>query len=347
MHRPSTIAEISALVERMKSGQIKTLFIHGANPLYDLPAKLGFAQAMEGVPLVISFASFPDETSSQADYLLPDHTPLESWGYQKVVTGADRLVVSGLQPVVAPLYDTRATSDVLLAAVQAVRGDLAAALPFQNELDFLQKSLAALIPRDGFYEAAALPAFWSRWQQYGGWWDKKAGLSIPEVSRAYKGTPGIELARYSGDEQAYPFYLIIFPYTYPEKAGEASLLGLQETPAPIVPALGKTWVEINPLTARALGVRNNEYVKITSTAGEIVAIVYEYPAIHPDVVAVPLRQERTFMGGCAASSGCNPLDMLELSQNNSGSLSFLGTRVKVTPVGRYQSAWRGDHIETA
>ena len=185
VHRPSTMAEMNALVERMKSGQIKVLFVHGANPLYELPAQMGFSDALERVPRVISFSSFPDETSSQADYVLPDHTPLESWGYQKAITGGDRLVISGLQPVVAPLYDTRATVDVLLAAVKAVGGDLAAALPFQDELDFLQKSLAALIPRDGFYEAAALPAFWSRWQQYGGWWDKKAGLSIPQGSGGY------------------------------------------------------------------------------------------------------------------------------------------------------------------
>jgi anaerobic selenocysteine-containing dehydrogenase len=347
LHRPNTIAEISALVERMESGQIKILFIHGANPVYDLPAKLGFAQAMECVPLVISFASFPDETSSQADYVLPDHTPLESWGYQKVVTGGDRLVVSGLRPLVAPLHDTRATSDVLLAAAQAIGGDLAAALPFRNELDFLQKSIAALIPQDGIYKAVGLPVFWSRWQHYGGWWDKKAGLSIPEVSRAYKGPPAIELAQFSGDEQEYPFYLTLFPYTHLGDSAGVSLSGLQGRPDLIASAMGNTWVEINPLTARTLGVRNNDNVKITSIAGKIEAIVYESPAIHRDVVAVPLPLGRTFLGDYAASCGSNPLSLLEVRQDNSGSLAFLATRVNITPVVRYQNAWRGDHIETA
>jgi anaerobic selenocysteine-containing dehydrogenase len=347
LHRPSTIAEIGALVERMKSGQIKTLFIHGANPVYDLPAKLGFARALECVPLVISFASFPDETSSQADYVLPDHTHLESWGYQKVVTGGDRMVVSGLQPVVSPLYDTRATSDVLLAAVRAVGGDLAAALPFRNELDFLQKSVAALLPQDGFHQASGLSAFWSFWQQYGGWWHEKAGLSIPQVSKAYKGPPGIELAHFSGEEQEYPYYLIIFPYIYPGESRANSQPGLQGTPDSNIPPMEKTWVEINPLTARALGVRNNEDVKVTSTAGEIEAIVYESPAIRLDVVAVSLRQERTILGGYAAGRGCNPLDLLEVSQDNSGNLAFLGTRVKITPVDLNQNVWREDRIETA
>ena len=109
----------------MKSGAIKVLFIHGINPIFEFPASLDFAGALAKVPLVISFASFPDETSMQADFVFPDHTGLEAWGYQKTVTGGDRPVISGAQPVVSPLYNTQATADVLLAAVQAGGGTLA------------------------------------------------------------------------------------------------------------------------------------------------------------------------------------------------------------------------------
>jgi anaerobic selenocysteine-containing dehydrogenase len=113
---PIGISEVAALVDRMNSGQVQVLFVHGTNPLFELPAGLGFAGALANVPLVISFASFPDETSRQADWILPDHTGLESWGYQRQPAGADRPTVSGMQPVVVPMYDTRSTVDVLLAA---------------------------------------------------------------------------------------------------------------------------------------------------------------------------------------------------------------------------------------
>ena len=63
---PNTLNDIKALVLAMKSGAIKTLFIHGVNPLHEFPASLGFAEALRNVPQVISFASFPDETSQQA-----------------------------------------------------------------------------------------------------------------------------------------------------------------------------------------------------------------------------------------------------------------------------------------
>jgi anaerobic selenocysteine-containing dehydrogenase len=334
VHRPSTIAEMNALVERMRSGQIKVLFVHGANPLYELPAKMGFSDALKNVPRVISFASFPDETSSQADYVLPDHTPLESWGYQKVITGGDRLVISGLQPVVAPLYDTRATADVLLAAVQAVGGDLAAALPFQDELDFLQKSVAVLMGQDGFYDEADVRTFWSRWQQYGGWWRKDAGLSKPEALAVISQPTRVDLAQYAGEAQEYPYYLLLFPCLDPGNASSTNRPWLQETSHPMSSTMCKTWVEINPLTARALRVCNDDVVKISSPTGEIEAIVYEYPAIRRDVVAIPIRQGLPYSGGTIDRRGSNPLSLLVLSQDNSGNLAFMGTRVRVTPTER-------------
>ena len=141
----NNLADLQKLIDQMDSGAIKVLFIHGANPLFELPAALGFSEALAKVPQVISFASFPDETALQADYIFPDHTGLEAWGYQKVITGADRPVLSGLQPVVAPFYDTHATADVFLAAVQAIGGDLATAVPYKDEVEFLQHSLSSLI----------------------------------------------------------------------------------------------------------------------------------------------------------------------------------------------------------
>jgi anaerobic selenocysteine-containing dehydrogenase len=86
-HRPANMQEMGALVDKMNKGEIKTLFVHGVNPIFELPSAMGFAAALKNVPTVISFSSFPDETALQADYIFPDHTPLESWGYQRTWVG--------------------------------------------------------------------------------------------------------------------------------------------------------------------------------------------------------------------------------------------------------------------
>jgi hypothetical protein len=66
------------------------LFMHGVNPVFELPSHFGFAEALASVPQVISFATFPDETAVASDYIFPDHHGLESWGYQRAVTGTTR-----------------------------------------------------------------------------------------------------------------------------------------------------------------------------------------------------------------------------------------------------------------
>ena len=143
--QPNSLVEVDELIGRMRQGEVKTLFIHGINPLFELPVRLGFGDALAKVAQVISFASFPDETSLQADYILPDHTGLESWGYQKATGGADRVVISGAQPVVAPFYNTRATADVLLAAVQSIGGNLATALPYTDVVAYMENALVDLV----------------------------------------------------------------------------------------------------------------------------------------------------------------------------------------------------------
>ena len=65
----------------MKAGAVSVLLIHDSNPVYSLPPDAGLrARRSTKVDFVVSFASLPDETSERADLILPDHTPLESWG---------------------------------------------------------------------------------------------------------------------------------------------------------------------------------------------------------------------------------------------------------------------------
>jgi molybdopterin-containing oxidoreductase family iron-sulfur binding subunit len=107
--KSATLEEMADFIEKMDAGEIKVLFVHGVNPIFELPKSKGFAAALAEVPLAISFASFPDETALMSDYIFPDHTGLESWGYQRVQTGSSKAALSGAQPVVVPFYNTQST----------------------------------------------------------------------------------------------------------------------------------------------------------------------------------------------------------------------------------------------
>jgi anaerobic selenocysteine-containing dehydrogenase len=330
---PNSMADLQKLIDEMNSGVVKVLFVHGINPLHELPAASGFAQAMKKVPQVISFASFPDETALQADYIFPDHTGLEAWGYQKVITGGDRPVISGLQPVVAPFYDTRATADVFLAAIQAIGGDLASAVPFQDEVEYLRQAVANLITEKGFYNAPEINLFWAAWQQNGGWWDQAAGLGVPIALTALEDDLSLPSPEFDGDGE---FFLHMFPSPLLSDGSGANKPWLQETPDPTTTVVWNSWVEMNPGTAAQLGLVDDDLVRISSPYGELEVAVYLYPAIRPDTVAIPFGQGHTTYGRYAQEIGVNPNQLLGMKLNAAGDLAFSSIKVKIEKTGQKQ-----------
>jgi anaerobic selenocysteine-containing dehydrogenase len=332
-HRPASIKEMQDFVQQMSDGKFKVLFVHGVNPAFELPASLDFAVASANVPQIISFATFPDETALLADYVFPDHHSLESWGYQRAATGANQASVSGSQPAVSPYYNTRATADVLLAAAQLAGGRFASAVPFTDEVAFLESKLAALVPQaDGSFSAPDLPTFMAFFQQHGGWWKTADGRLVPSAADALNSNIKMDDPQFAGEGE-----FILLPFVSPTLAeAGANKPWLQEIPDPTTTVMWNTWAEINPETAHELGIENDDVVRIVSEAGEVEVPVYLYPAIRPDVIAIPFGQGHTAYGRYAAGRGVNPAALLGQHFNESGDLAFAGMKVKVEKTGRKQ-----------
>ena len=334
---PNSLLDVNELMSRMREGRVKVLFVHGINPLFELPTALGFASALVNVPLVISFAAFPDETSLQADYIFPDHTALESWGYQKVITGSDRPALSGSQPVVAPFYNTRSTADVLIAAVQGIGGSLAVALPYTDEVDYIQRSLTPLVTLQGSINAPEIKTFMAQFQQFGGWWSAQSGLLIPDGRTALQQPLSAAQPEYNG---AGEFYLFLYMSPIMGDGGGANKPWLQETPDPTTTVMWNTWVDINPKSADELGLVDDDVVRIISPVGDIEVIVYRYPAIRPDTIAISFGQGHTAYGRYAQGRGANPAELMSLRLNGADDLAFGATKVHIEKTGRKQSLTR-------
>jgi len=325
-HRPASAQEMSDLIAQMNSGAVSTLFIHGVNPVFELPKSLGFEAALANVGTVVSFATFPDETAVASDYVFPDHHGLESWGYQRVPTGTRQSVLSGAQPVVSPFYDTRATADVLIMASEG-------ALPFRDEVEYIQSKLANLVGQaDGSFAAPEINSFSAYFQQHGGWWKKSAEDAAPTAASVLGVGLTVSSAEFAGEGE---FFFVPFLSPTLSDAG-ANKPWLQELPDPTTTVMWNTWVEINPETAHELGIENDDVVKIVSEAGEVEAPVYLYPAIRPDVIAMPFGQGHTAYGRYAQGRGVNPANVLGLHFNEAGDLAFAGMKVRVEKTGRKQ-----------
>jgi len=341
--------DLTDLIARMKAGEIDVLFSHGANPVFELPPATGFAEAIARVPFVVSFNPFVDDTAVQADLLLPDHTYLESWGYQVPAPGTDRPAVSSQQPVVRPIYDSRATSDVLLALAARLGGNMAQFLPWPDEAAFLEASASELQGSSLSAAGAETSAgFWALWRQTGGWWSEKEIPREPEITDVVKSPLAVTEPEFEGDPQSYPYHLYPYPSMALSDGRGANLPWLQETPDPMTTATWGTWVELSPEAAQSLGVGDNDIVRVSSPFGSLEAPVVVYPGIRPDVVALPVGQGHSDYGRFAERRGSNPLALLAaVTDPDTGALAWGATRVRVEPTGRHQELARVESLEGA
>ena len=310
------------------SGAARVLIVDGANPVFTAPRAWKVREAFDKVPFIVSFGHFLDETSSLADLILPDHTFLESWSDALPESGSAGAVASVAAPVMMPLYDTRATPDVLLDIGRRL------ATPIDLSAQTFEEVLSAAFTR--------LPAMteggdaWIEAQEKGFW----GGALPPGQTRSSAPVGGaVDPAvfaepQFEGAADQYPFYFLPYPSNQFLDGSTAHLPWLQEMPDPLTSAMWSSWIEINPTTAARLGISAGDIVEVTSPQGTLRTAAVISPGIAPDVVAMPAGQGHTTFTRYASGRGENPVDLLaDKVVEQVGSLAWAATRVKISRIG--------------
>ena len=102
--------DFASLVNDMLNGRVDVLLMLGVNPIYDAPANLSFANALERVSDSIHVGLHVDESAQASTWHLPAAHYLESWGDGRTWDGT----LTPIQPLIAPLYeDARSHNEVL------------------------------------------------------------------------------------------------------------------------------------------------------------------------------------------------------------------------------------------
>lgn len=331
----SSFVDWGQLTQRLRKGEVDAMIVRGANPVYGLPAAIDFAGALGDSTFVVSISSFMDETTAMADIILPEHAGLESWGDDIPDPGPGYQTIGFQQPIVNPTYSTVGFGDMLLVLADEL--DLRAELPWGSLKEMLEEGANKLMALGrGSIQATSPQAFWNEMLQRGGWWDEGASVSAsvnipsPPIVPKQPVTP-----KYSGDVETYPFHLVPFATVNLGDGRNAHLPWLQGTPDPLTTATWQTWVEVNPKTAKELGLREGEVVQVESQVGSVEALVYVHPATLPDIVSIPLGQGHQHYGQWAEGRGANPLDLVvPLTDGNTGALAWAATRVRLKKTGR-------------
>ncbi|MGD2047709.1 MAG: 4Fe-4S dicluster domain-containing protein [Gemmatimonadota bacterium] len=316
----SAYGDIEGAIAQMASGSVGIAIVHGANPAYSLPAGAGFREAFEQVPFKVSFASAIDETSQLCDLILPDSHFLESWGDSAPQPG----VMAIQQPVMEQVthFDSKASGDALLSVASHLEHDLGATT-FYEYLQGRHRSEADL-PDDEFDAA----------------WHEALRTGFIELDVSASDAPQLQA----------PQTALTFDAPDLDGSGELTLLvhpsarfgggeysnspWLQELPDPVSKITWHSWLEMNPATADARGLRTGDIVEVTSPHGTVQVPLWVYPGIREDTVALAMGGGHTAMGQYADGSGVNALDLLPaVAEQPSGAMVTLATTVSVVGTG--------------
>jgi len=300
---------------------VQVLFVDRVNPVYATPPGWRVKEALLKVPFVVSFASFVDDTSVLADLILPDHAFLESWTDARPESGATIAVATVAGPAMKPLYQTRATPDVLLDVAKKLAAPIKPELPWTSFDQMLQATIG---------EEAWAVATKQGWVELKGTGQRAEGKG-PAEAKVQK-----EIARepvFDGDAAAYPFHFLPYASQAFLDGSLAHLPWLQEMPDPISTAMWSVWVEINPQTAGRLGIGDGDVVEVASAHGSVRAPALISPGIAPDVLAMPAGQGHETFTRYASGRGSNPVKVLGPSvEQETGALAWAATRVKITRI---------------
>jgi anaerobic selenocysteine-containing dehydrogenase len=355
-----------SVADRVLAGQpLEALFLYDANPVYEAPAGDRFVNAFQKIPFIVSFSSFMDESAQYADLVLPEPTFLERYG-DDYIEGLGYPGVGLRQPAIEPRLNTLNTCDFLLKVAAAMGGMVAGAFPWHSYEEVLQfrlqnagtdwatlKELGVWLtpgyrfairgsdkwvnevvgrdrrnaPRDGRFD------FFSR-ELYAAL--KQDGVSQLSAFDLKPGDNSLAMPHYiptpfAGDENQYPLILnVITLMSLGPMSAAANMPTLQEISGMTVGETWDSWLEMNPETAAARGLKDKDEVWIESPFGKVKTKVRFVKALHPDVVNLPYNQGHTAVGRWAKGRGVNGLALLNpASEPLTGLASFTNTRVKV------------------
>ena len=313
----SNHSSILNLIKDLKNNKVKVLIIDDSNPVYALPKSLRFSEALENTFLV-SLAAHKSETTKEANLVLPSLTAYESWGDVFPRSG----VRSIQQPVMSPVknFDARAIEDVMLNVAQQINSS---AFPsISSYYDFLRQIWKGIHSEIG--DSRNFENFWISVLENGGIFEKPkfkwVSLNDRVISFKLK-DPGF--AKKEG--------LTLLP-TISHLLGDgggSNKPWLQEVPDPMSQIVWDSWVEINPYTAKKLGINDRAIVEVKTPYGSVEATAYHHFGIHKDAIAIPMGQGHKNSGDVADGFGINVMDLLPNKFDNAGNLAFISTQAEI------------------
>jgi molybdopterin-containing oxidoreductase family iron-sulfur binding subunit len=290
------MAALRELVGEMNAGKIDLLLILGGNPVYDAPADLEFAKALQKVRMRAHLSLYEDETSELCHWHIPQAHYLESWGDIRAYDGT----VTIQQPLIAPLYGGRTTSEVV--AVMAGRPNLS---PHEIVRNYWTAERGAAPAVTGAAQQQQRgPSSTAGVSDFETWWQTALhdgvvpNTALPTVTVSAK-PPSATQPAGGGIE------LVFRPDPTIGDGRWANNGWLQELPKPVSKLTWDNAAFLSPATAQRNDVVDGDVIEVRHNGRSVRAPVYISPGNANDSVTLFLGYGRTRAGKLGNGLGYN------------------------------------------
>ena len=296
--KPAGIAEVEKLIKEMESG-VSVMLVAGVNPVFSLPADVGFDKALANVDTLVNLAISSDETSELSHVVLPLSSSLESWGDSNPRPGVFNLN----QPSMQPVFKSQSLGDSLIAIAGKLDVKVKGVRSF---LDYIKLQWKKKLGEANFEKN------FNKVIQSGGEWGPSltgaVDLDKAKISKFKAVASDFTFKEPAEDKTG--LKILSFPTIKSRDGSSANRPWMQELPDPLTTAVWGSWLEINPKTAKGFGLETGSVAKVGTEKGSIELPVYITKHIHPELVAVPIGQGHESYGRYADGVGANPLKLL-------------------------------------
>jgi len=299
------------LASQIEGGQLETLILIGANPVYDAPGDLGFADLISKVPFTVQLAPYRDETAAHCTWHLPMTHVLESWSDIRAFDGT----ASIMQPLIQPLYDSR-DAHQLLALLQQETGT--------STLD---------IVRNHWRTANVAGTDWE------GWWRRTLQDGVVAASAAGKlSLPSAKLPQIAPAAPAQNYTLALSPDPSVFDGSMANNAWLQECAKPFTKEVWGNALHLAEADAHELGVVDGDVVQLKADQAVLEAAVLVRPGQAARVVSATIGYGRTAAGSIGNGVG------FDVYRSRRADSPWLIGDVTVAKTGRQENLLHTQHF---
>ncbi|MCG8533318.1 MAG: molybdopterin-dependent oxidoreductase [Desulfovibrionales bacterium] len=284
--------DLVAYLSRVSAGKAATpraMVFYEANPVYGLPQPTAMANVMEKVPFKVAFTSFLDETAEACDLILPTPLGLERFDDVETPYGINQVFYALARPVAPCFVDGKPAADVLMNVAETLNMNLG----FANYEEILQAKAEAVgadwdsLMEGEFFTSDAVA------QQSG------LKLAADVMGKALAATPTVAKLRVAPVQKLSMGTANTAIPPYNNKVIRRWELQKNEM-----------YVAMNGATARELGVKKHDRIKLSNNSGSIQARVNIFEGVMPNTIAVLMGFGHTAFDEFSKDKGENVMELL-------------------------------------